>query len=74
MAEVRKRELEEEEEREMAKKPRIDPEEYRDMMANKAKENKLQRRSTAAAAIIERLDKENVIIYIYFILFTMKCA
>ncbi|KAI7857016.1 hypothetical protein BDC45DRAFT_501505 [Circinella umbellata] len=59
MAEVRKRELEEEEEKEMAKKPRIDPVEYRDMMANKAKENKLHRRCTAAAVIIERLDKEN---------------
>ncbi|KAI9268907.1 hypothetical protein BDA99DRAFT_502965 [Phascolomyces articulosus] len=59
MAEARKRELEEEEEREMAKRPRMDPDEYRELMANKAKENKLHRRSTAAAVIIERLDKEN---------------
>ncbi|KAI8143147.1 hypothetical protein BJV82DRAFT_578872 [Fennellomyces sp. T-0311] len=58
MAEARKRALEEEEEKEAAKRPRIDPEEYRDLMANRAKEAKLTRRSTAAAAICERLDKE----------------
>ncbi|KAI9494462.1 hypothetical protein BDB00DRAFT_818143 [Zychaea mexicana] len=59
MAEARKRALEEEEEREAAKRPHIDPDEYRELMANKAKESKLHRRSTAAAAICERLDIEN---------------
>ncbi|KAG2183083.1 hypothetical protein INT44_006064 [Umbelopsis vinacea] len=53
-----KRLREEELEREMAKKPKIDPDQYREQIAARKREGQLQRWIIAAARIIEKLDRD----------------
>ncbi|CDH49269.1 coiled-coil domain-containing protein 75 [Lichtheimia corymbifera JMRC:FSU:9682] len=53
-----KRALEEEAKEQEAKRPNIDPEEYRELMAQRVKEAQRMRRSRAAASLIEKLDKD----------------
>lgn len=55
-----KRALEEEAKEQEAKRPNIDPEEYRELMAQRVKEAQRMRRSRAAASLIEKLDKDKV--------------
>ncbi|GAN10757.1 G patch domain-containing protein 11-like [Mucor ambiguus] len=57
-SEMRKREREQEEE-ELRKRVHIDPEEFRNQMASKAKDAQLLRYINAAASICEKLDEEN---------------
>ncbi|KAF1798723.1 hypothetical protein V8B55DRAFT_1522968 [Mucor lusitanicus] len=57
-SEMRKREREQEEE-EMRKRVHIDPEEFRNQMASKAKDAQLARYINAAVSICERFDEEN---------------
>lgn len=55
-----KRIREEELERELAKKPKIDPDQYREQIAARKREGQLQRWIIAAARIIEKLDRDQV--------------
>ncbi|KAL9556744.1 hypothetical protein MBANPS3_001725 [Mucor bainieri] len=57
-SEMRKREREQEEE-ELRKRVHIDPEEFRNQMASKAKDAQLMRYINAAVSICEKLDEEN---------------
>ncbi|KAK4515748.1 uncharacterized protein ATC70_010701 [Mucor velutinosus] len=57
-SEMRKREREQEEE-ELRKRVHIDPEEFRNQMASKAKDAQLVRYVNAAVSICEKLDEEN---------------
>lgn len=57
-SEIRKREREQEEE-ELRKRVHIDPEEFRNQMASKAKDAQLMRYINAAVSICEKLDEEN---------------
>jgi hypothetical protein len=63
-----KRLREEELERELAKKPKIDPDQYREQIAARKREGQLQRWIIAAARICEKLDKDKVnhVIYALF--------
>lgn len=60
MESSRKRELEEREKEEAEKRQKMDPEGFREQMAERSKKAKLGRRIAAAAALCERFDKENV--------------
>lgn len=55
-----KRALEEEAKKQEAKRQNVDPEEYRELMAQRAKEAQRMRRSRAAASLVEKLDKDKV--------------
>jgi adenylosuccinate lyase len=55
-----KRLREEDLERELAKKPKIDPDQYREQIAARKREGQLQRWIIAAARIIEKLDRDQV--------------
>jgi hypothetical protein len=55
-----KRLREEELEQELAKKPKIDPYEYREQLSARKREGQLQRWIIAAAKICEKLDKDQV--------------
>lgn len=57
-SEIRKREREQEEE-ELRKRVHIDPEEFRNQMASKAKDAQFVRYINAAVSICEKLDEEN---------------
>lgn len=59
-SEIRKREREQEEE-EIRKRVHLDPEEFRNQMAQKAKDAQLTRYINAAVSICEKLDEENEI-------------
>ncbi|CDS07217.1 hypothetical protein LRAMOSA09740 [Lichtheimia ramosa] len=53
-----KRALEEEAKKQETKRQNVDPEEYRELMAQRAKEAQRMRRSRAAASLVEKLDKD----------------
>lgn len=57
---LEKRKREEELEHELAKKPKMDPEEYREQLSACKREAQIQRFTIAAAKICEKLDKDNV--------------
>lgn len=58
---LEKRKREEELEHELAKKPKMDPEEYREQLSACKREAQIQRFTIAAAKICEKLDKDNAI-------------